>query len=342
MPFKTVFILPLLLAGLLACAPNSAPESETISIYSARHYDSDQMLYDAFTAKTRIEVRVREGKSAGLLETMKTEGEKSPADIIIAADAGSLWRFQQAGLLQPVRSDLLEATIPAVYREADGYWFGVSKRARIIAYDPTRIEPGLVKSYRAFTDASVQGEVCIRSSSNIYNLSLMAELIERWGAEEATRWAGATRAHFARPPSGGDTAQLESIAAGECAIALVNHYYWVRLATHASAEKREIAQKVALSFPSEGMRTHINVTGAGLAAHAPNPAGGRAFLEFLISPEGQALLITETKEYPILESVARPVGLEGFAPLPDPDISLSVYGRHQIQAQMIYDQVGWN
>lgn len=337
------FIALLASALLVSCsdAPEQETHDETISIYTTRHYDSDRTLYKAFEDKTGIRVRARDGSSTGLLEALKAEGEASPADLVISTDAGSLWRFQEAGLLQAVRSPALESAIPERFREPDGYWFGLSKRARVIVYDPARHSPEDVADYRVLAADTLQGEVCMRPSSNIYNLSLMSELIDRWGNDAAGNWAESVTANFARQPTGGDTTQIESIAAGECSIALVNHYYWARLRTHTSEAKRAVAAATALSFPTADEGTHVNITGGAITKHAPNKSGAIAFLEFLASQEGQALLITETKEFPILEGVALPEGLEGLEPYNSSDIQLTIYGQNQIEAQKIYDRAGW-
>jgi len=326
-------------SGEAAAAP--AKQAETISIYSTRHYDSDRLIYQAFEDKTGIRVRAREGQSAGLLEAMKAEGDASPADIVIATDAGTLWQFQTAGLLQSVESETLEAAIPEKFREPEGHWFGLSRRARVIVFDPKRHSADKIGEYGALASEELKGEICMRSSANIYNLSLMAELIERWGEEDARIWARAVRNNFARQPSGGDTTQIESIAAGECSVALVNHYYWARLATSTSEEKRDIAQATELAFPAAGEGTHVNITGAGVAANAPNKDNAVAFLEFLASPEGQALLITETQEFPMVEGVDFPSGLEDLSNFVTSTIPLSKFGEQQAAAQKIYDRAGW-
>lgn len=330
-------------AGLLisACSEPAKSEQQTISVYTTRHYDSDQEIYKAFEEKTGIRVRARDGNSTGLLESLKAEGEASPADLVIATDAGTLWRFQEADLLQPITSSKLESVIPERFREPSGYWFGLSKRARVIVYDPARYAAEDVTDYRVLSSETYSDEVCMRPSSNIYNLSLMGELIDRWGEDDASDWAKAVTDNFARQPTGGDTTQIESIAAGECSIALVNHYYWARLRTHSSDAKRATAAATALSFPSADQGTHVNITGGAVTKHAPNKDGAIAFLEFLASPEGQALLITETKEFPMLSSVPLPEGLEGLGNFNSSDIQLTIYGENQIAAQKIYDRAGW-
>ena len=313
-----------------------------LNVYSARHYDSDKDMYKAFEAETGIKVRFRESGAAELLETMKAEGAASPADVVISSDAGTLYRFEAAGLLQPFRDETLEAVIPEHFRQADGYWYGLAKRARVIAYDPARVEPEEVAHYADLSDERFRGEVCMRSSTNIYNLSLMGELIGRMGHDAAQEWADGVVANFARPPQGGDITQIESIAAGECSVALTNHYYYVRLATGSPSQKATAA-KVKLSFPEQDTTgTHINVTGAGIAAHAPNRENAIKFIEWLTTADGQARLTEETKEFPMVAGVALPEGLEALPDFRKSDFPLDELGTHQSEAQEIYDRAGWN
>ncbi|MCI4645703.1 MAG: extracellular solute-binding protein [Hyphomonadaceae bacterium] len=352
-PLKSRSLAWLALAPALfaaACSGAESPASSAdqpathgvLNIYSARHYDSDKALYDAFEAETGIKVRAREAGAAQLLETMKAEGDASPADVILASDAGTLWRFQDAGLTQPVQSDALEAAIPARLRDPDGNWFGLAKRFRTIVYDINAVEPGEVDEFVDLATARFEGEICVRSSSNIYNLSLLSELIERNGEEAAADWAGAIVDNFARDPAGGDTEQIRAVAAGACTVAIANHYYWVRLASSGAQADRETASTTALSFASAGNGAHVNVTAGAVAANSPNRENAVAFLEFLASPVGQAMLVTETKEYPVTAGVPLPEGLmELPADLSESDLPLDVLGRNQITAQQIYDRAGW-
>lgn len=334
-----------------ACSgPSSSPETETgpveahgvLNIYSARHYDSDEALYDAFEARTGIRVRAREAGAAQLLETMKAEGDASPADVILASDAGTLWRFQDAGLTQPVQSDILDAAIPARLRDPDGNWFGLAKRFRVIVYDKTLVSADEVDEFTDLATPRFDGEICVRSSSNIYNLSLLSELIERNGADAAADWARAVVGNFAQDPAGGDTDQIRAVAAGACSVAIANHYYWVRLASSGSTSDQEAAAATALSFASAGNGAHVNITAGAVAANAPDRENAIAFLEFLASPEGQAMLVSETKEYPVVAGVPLPEGLMDLPEdLQESDLPLDVLGRNQVQAQQIYDRAGW-
>ena len=323
-------------------AAPAVPSAGVLNVYSARHYDSDKVMYDMFEKETGIHVRFRESGAPELIETMKAEGDKSPADVIISSDVGTLYRFQAGGFTQGVRSETLENLIPPHFREPDGNWFGLARRARIIVYDPTRLKPEDVAHYQDLADGKLQGEICMRSSSNVYNLSLMGEFIGRWGSDKAAEWARNVVANFARPPQGGDTTQIESIAAGECSAALINHYYWVRMATGTDAEKA-VTAKTALSFPEQdGVGTHINVSGAAVAAHAPNKENAIRFIEWLTTAEGQQMLTSATKEFPMVVGMPLPAGLEQLPDFKPSEFPLQELGEHQAEAQEIYDRAGWN
>lgn len=340
--------------ALSACSPSDTPvatdsvEAETpqktLTIYSARHYDSDRDLYAAYEAKAGIKIDVREAKSDQLLETMKAEGANSPADLIIAADAGALWRFQDAGLTQGVSDARLEAAIPSNFREADGHWYGVGKRVRLVAYDPSVVDVADVDEWADLASPELEGEICVRSSSNIYNLSLMAEMIARIGPEAAGNWAKAVRGNMARDPQGGDTDQIRAVAAGECSVAIVNHYYWVRLAQSESETNRAAADATRLVIPSfgDGGGAHVNITGVAIAASADDTALAVDFIAYLVSPEGQSQLMVETKELPMIVGVSMPEGTESVPEFEVSATPLQVLGENQAEAQRLYDLAGWN
>ncbi|MFN4025451.1 MAG: extracellular solute-binding protein [Hyphomonas sp.] len=357
---KYLFATAGLMLGLAACgnpAPagdQPAPPAETaattaseapggtLNVYSARHYDSDKAMYAAFEAETGIRVNVRESGAPELLETMRAEGARSPADVIIASDAGALYRFQAAGFTQGITSEKLSAAIPANMREKDGHWFGLTKRYRVIVYDPQVVSPEEVDSYADLADPRLRGEVCVRTSTHVYNLSLMGEIIGRHGTDAAAQWASGVTANMARRPQGGDSAQIEAVAAGECAVALVNHYYWVRM-SQGSPEDRLKTAKTELSFPDQqGDGTHVNVVAASVAANSPSPDLAVRFIEFLTTPRGQELLTIETKDFPIVAGAPLPEGLQGLPGVHESDFPLDQLGAHQAEAQTIFDRAGWN
>jgi len=273
--------LPLLLAALLLAAPGlSAPVAAQLgelNLYSARHYDTDDLIYSGFTAKTGVQVNLIEGDADQLIERIKAEGQNSPADVLLTVDAGRLWRATEAGLLQPVESEVLAARIPKSLRDPQGRWFGFSKRVRVIAYSRERVDPSQLSTYEDLADPRWRGKVLVRSSAHVYNQSLVGALIEAHGMDWTEQWARGLVANFARPPQGGDTDQIKAVAAGEGDVAIVNHYYYVRLLTSSNPEERAVAEKVGIVFPNQGegeRGAHVNISGAGVVATAPNRDAG--------------------------------------------------------------------
>lgn len=314
-----------------------------LNIYSSRHYDADQQIYDAFAKETGITVNRIEAKGDELLERLKREGEASPADVVITVDAGNLWRMQEAGVLQPVESAVLTERVPANLRDPEGRWFGVAKRARVVVYNKDKITLPADFSYEGLADPKLKGLVCSRPSSNIYNLSLMAGLIERLGEEKAESWAKGVVANFARPPEGNDTDQLAATAAGVCGVAIVNQYYVARLALSDKPEDKAVAARLTVVFPDQaGAGTHVNITGAGVAAHAPDRANAIRFIEFLTSPQAQTLFAKGNNEYPVVAGAPlENPALEGYGAFKEDPTPLAVYGQRQAQAQAVYDRAGW-
>ncbi len=317
----------ILIISFTACSQN-----EVLNIYTSRHYDSDLLLYDAFTEKTGIEIRTIEGGGDELIERMKNEGENSPADVLITVDAGRLWRAEQAGVFQPHGSEVLKAAVSAEYRNEEDLWVGLSKRVRGIVYRTDRVDADDLQGYRELAGEQWKGRICVRSSNNIYNQSLLAAMIERDGPERAEEWVNAFVGNFAQAPQGGDTDQIRFVAAGVCDVAIVNHYYLTRLRSSAQESDREVAANVAIWFPpAEFGGSHINVSGAGLAAHAPNRENAVRFLEFLVTPEAQRLYALANREYRILESDA-PAG-DG--------LHVRTYGANNPEAIRMMDRAGW-
>jgi iron(III) transport system substrate-binding protein len=341
--FRAALALTIALT-LAACGQREpqTPIKGVVNIYTARHYDADLKLYDAFTKKTGIKVNRLEMEPDQLIERMKAEGPASPADVILMADAGALWRAQQAGLFQAVTTPLLEERIPQNVRETSGLWWGFSRRARVIAYDKAKVRPEEVATYAALASPRFKGQVCVRSSDNVYNLSLMAALIDHWGRERALQWARGVVANMARKPQGGDIDQIRAIGAGACQVALTNSYYFLRIATSDNAGDKAVAAKVELAFPEQaGVGTQVNISGGGVAANAQHKDAAIQFLEFLAGDEAQAIFAGANHEYPAVLGVKPPADVEAYSHFKADPMPVVTYGRRQAEAQGVFDEAGW-
>lgn len=326
-----------------AVAASAVSAASEVNIYSSRHYQTDEALYTGFTKATGIKINRIEAGEDALIERIRNEGARSPADVLITVDAGRLWRAQQLGLFQPVKSTLLETRIPESFREPGGLWFGFSLRARVIAYNKAKVKPAEIQTYEELADPKWKGRVCMRSSTNIYNLSLMGALIDHLGEAQAEAWAKAVRANLARAPKGGDTDQLKSVAAGECDVTVSNQYYYARLARSSKPGDKAIAEKIGIVFPDQNTwGTHVNISGAGVAKHAPHRDAAVKFLEYLAGDEAQRHFSDGNNEWPVVAGVQtqNPV-LAAFSQFKHDTINVSVLGRNQPASQKIFDRVAW-
>jgi len=331
----------LILAGPFLATPVLAAES--VNIYSARHYDSDELLYNGFEEATGIEVNVIEADGPTLVGRLKAEGANSPADIFLTVDAGSLWLAEKENLFQPISTPALTGNVPASLRDPADLWYGFATRVRLIFVNPDRVDPALVQTYESLADPRLRGQVCMRTSSQVYNLSLMGAMIERLGAAGAEDWARGVVANFAREPQGNDTGQILSVAAGECGVTIANHYYYLRLKRSQNPQEVAATANVVPVFPNQdGVGTHVNISGAGVLAHAPHKEAAIRFLEYLASPAAQEIFVSASDEFPALSSVPLPADLAGLGEFKRDPVNVSVYGENQTEAQMIYDRAGWN
>ncbi len=326
-------------AILLATAlPALASE---VNLYSARHYDTDLAIYDAFTAATGITVNLIEGSGDELQARIEAEGANSPADVFLTVDAGRLHRAEVAGLFQPVQSALLNERIPEALRHPENLWFGLTTRARVIFYS---VEDGLpegVTRYEDLADPALANSICVRTSSNIYNVSMLAEFIEVMGEEAAEEWARGFGANLARNPQGGDTDQIRALAAGECQLAISNTYYWGRLASSSNPADVQVAAATAFIFPNQEDRgTHVNISGAGVLRHAPNMENAVALLEFLASDEAQQVLADSNNEYPVVSGVSITGPMAEFTDFRSSGVNASVFGTNAALAVTIWDRAG--
>jgi iron(III) transport system substrate-binding protein len=322
----------------------AAAQEKVLNLYTARHYATDEAFYTGYTKATGIKINRIEGGEDALFERIKAEGANSPADVFLTVDAARLWRAEQAGIFAAVDSATLEKRIPAQYRDADGKWFGFSARARVIAYHKSKIKPAELSRYEALATPKWKGEICVRLSSHPYNLSLISSMINHLGEEKATEWARGVTANLARPPRGGDTDQLRAVAAGECAIAISNHYYYVRLMRSQKGEDKSVVEKVGLVWPNQGDRgTHVNISGGGMLQHAPHRDAAVKFLEYLASDAAQTLFAKGNNEWPTVKGVklANPELESLVGEVKTDSLPLANLGKTQPAAQRIADKVGW-
>ncbi len=325
-----------------------AQAQEVLNLYSSRHYQTDEALYAGFTALTGIEINRIEGEGDALIERIKSEGQNSPADVFLTVDVGRIWRAEEAGLFQPIQSETLDKAIPENLRHPEGLWYGFSARARLIYYAKASVQPGAIKDYEDLADPKWKGKVCIRSSSNVYNQSLLSSIIAANGEQAARAWAQGVVDNFARKPVGGDTDQLRGLGAGECDIAVANSYYFVRLMINPSDKDKGLADKIGWVFPNQegpnqlGRGTHVNVSAAGVLKHAPHKAAAVKFLEYLASPQAQRYFADGNNEYPVVPGIEPNEALQALGDFKADPVNVSVYGKNQAKAQMIFDSVGWN
>lgn len=314
----------------------------TLNLYSARHYDTDNALYQGFTNSTNTQVNLIEAEADPLIERIKSEGANSPADVLITVDAGRLWRAEQDGLFEPVSSTILQESIPENLRHPQGLWFGLSKRARVIYYDKSKVNPAELSTYEDLADPKWQGQILVRSSTNIYNQSLVGSILEANGPEATEEWVRGVVANFARPPEGNDTAQILSCAAGVGSLAIANTYYYVRLLKSEDPAEREAAERIGVFFPNQRDRgTHVNISGAGVLKTAPNKAAAVQFIEYLVSPQAQEIFALGNNEYPVLPGVAVDSTVQGLGEFKEDTLNASIFGRNNEEALRIMDRAGW-
>jgi len=341
-----------LIVMIAACAQETAEApSETqvapanageVNVYSGRHYDSDIAIYDAFTEETGIRVNIIEAGGDALIERIAQEGEASPADLFITADAGILWRADQRGIFRAIDNDTLEARVPSQFRHPEGKWFGLSKRARIVIYNKEQGLPDGLETYADLANPAYTGTICVRSSSNIYNQSLLASRIAHVGEDAAESWARGIVANFARKPQGNDTSQIEAVAAGLCRVGIVNSYYVARFIGSDETEKAAIGEKLGVLFPDQnGNGTHVNISGAGVTTYAPNAANAEILLEYLLRDEAQSAFALGNNEYPVVSSVPPSGPVAGLGTFVADDIPVAAFGENQPTAVRIFDSVGW-
>jgi iron(III) transport system substrate-binding protein len=334
--------MPLALSGLPAAA-----QEQVLNLYSARHYQTDEALYTNFTKATGIRIARVEADDAGILARLKSEGSASPADVILLVDAARLWRGEQDGLFQPVKSAALEQRVPAQFRGADAgpgpQWFGISTRARVLVYDKAKIKPTDIDRYEKLAAPGLKGQICVRSGSHPYNLSLFGSVLETVGPAAAEGWLKGMVDNLARAPKGGDTDQIRAVAAGECAVAVTNTYYYARLLRSTKPEDRAVVDATAVMFPNQADRgTHVNISGAAVARNAKNREAAIRFIEYLTTPEAQRMLADGNNEYPVVAGVVTEnPALMTMGRFKSETVPIAKVGAATASIQQMLDRVGF-
>lgn len=338
-----LLIVPITLVFLTKT--NEEVQNEEVNIYTSRHYDADNLLYEQFTKKTGIKVNIISGKGSALIERLKAEGINSPGDVFFTVDAGNLANFQKQGFLQSIQSEIIKQSVPVELRGENDEWVAVAKRARVIFYNPELVSEGEIKdiNYEDLASDVWKNGVAIRSSSNMYNQSLVSSLISNLGIDETEKWAKGLVSNFARKPQGNDRSQIMAVANKEASIAIANTYYiGIMLSGKGGKEQLNAAQKVKIAFPNQNNRgAHINVSGGGILKHSPNRENAEKFLEFLLSEEAQVHIVNNTFEYPVLESVKPHPIIESFGDFKMDKTSIADFGKYNPEAVKLMDRVSW-
>ncbi len=339
MPIRALIISGLL---LLPALPLQGQATEAVNIYSARKENLIKPLLEAFTQETGIQTRLVTGKADALLKRLQSEGRNSPADVLLTTDAGRLHRAKTAGVIQAVSSEALNQAIPANYRDPEGYWYGLSVRARPIMYVKGKVDPAELSTYEALADPKWKGRICIRSSSNIYNQSLVASMIASLGEAATETWAQGFVQNFARPPKGGDRDQIKAAAAGQCDIAVANTYYLGMMIDGKDEAQQAAAAKVAVFWPNQQDRgTHVNISGAAVTQSAKHKANAIKLLEYLAGDSAQAWYARTNHEYPVKPGVEWSDTLKAWGTFKADSVNMSELGRNNAAALKLMDRAGW-
>ncbi len=338
---KGVKFLPLIVIfSLLASTTINANE---VNVYSARKGYLLQPLVDAFERETNIKVNVISGKAKVLQKRIIQEGKNTRADVLLTVDAGNLYNAKKDGLLRKIMSPKLDMLVPENLRDDDGYWFGLSIRSRVIMYNPKKVGLSELSTYENLANKKWRGRLCIRSSNNIYNQSLLASIISHNGEESASEWAQNVKNNFSKDPKGNDRTQMTSVVLGECDVTLANTYYLGKWIASEKDKERKYAQKISVFFPNQNDRgAHINISGAAITKYSKNPENAITFLEFLASDQAQELYAQANHEYPIRDNIPVSDIVKSWGyPFKRDLLNLDEIGIHNSKAVIIFDKVGW-
>jgi len=325
-----------------AGAVKTESDSGVVNVFTARHYDIDFAMFDEFEKATGITVNEIKGTAEELVERMKREGESTEADLFITVDGGILNYAKENGVLQPIDSDAILANVPESLRDTDNQWVGLATRARVIVYDKELVKPEQLSTYEDLAGEQWKGKVLVRSSSNLYNQSLVASMIDLNGEAETEKWAQGLVGNFARDPEGGDRDQAKGIAAGVGEVAIMNTYYIGQMLNSKEAEEVKVAESVGVFFPNqETTGTHLNISGIGLAAHAKNKDNALKLVEYMTSKEGQEMLTNGSFEFPVNKDAELPALLKEWGEFKTQTIDFAKLGENNKAATALMTKVGW-
>ena len=331
--------LALLLGGtglIAGCAKQATNQS--IGVYSGRHYNSDQALYQEFTAQTGIKVKLLEAKDDALIERLKQEGQDSPADVLILADAARLERASQQGLFRAIDSKILEQAVPTDLRDSENRWFGLTRRLRVPMLNTDRVEPNEITGYQSLAEPKLKGQVCLRNRRSVYNQSLVAFMLDLEGPEATAAWIRGMVANLAQPVFNSDTPMIRAVAQGSCGVALANTYYLGRLqAGDKGAADQELSSAVTVQWPNP---VHVNITGGGVTRASRNPEAAQTFLEFLSSKEAQGGYAAANHEYPLKGLGEDPI-LTAWGSFQQAEVSAERLGARNADAAELMAANGW-
>ncbi|MFF2479848.1 Fe(3+) ABC transporter substrate-binding protein [Paenibacillus sp. NPDC058071] len=323
-------------------AGNSSAKNQVVNVYTARHYDIDSKLFDAFTKETGIKVNEIKGTAEELVERLKREGEGSEADLFITVDGGVLNYAKENNVLQPIVSDTINSNVPTELRDKENYWVGMATRARVIVYAKDRVKPEQLSTYEDLTSDQWKGKLLVRSSSSLYNQSLLASFIELNGEQKAEEWAKGVVTNLSRDPDGGDRDQAKAIVAGVGDVAIMNTYYVGQMLVSKDAEEVKVAENIGVFFPNQDTTgTHINISGIGLAAHSKNKENALKLIEFMTSAEGQTMLTNGSFEFPVNAAAEKPELLQQWGQFKTQQIDFASLGQHNKKATELMNKAGW-
>ncbi|SFP60730.1 iron(III) transport system substrate-binding protein [Ectopseudomonas composti] len=326
----------LLAAFTLSTLATAVQAADEVVVYSARIDELIKPVFDAYTEKTGVKVKFITDKEAPLIARLKAEGANTPADLLITVDAGNLWQAEQEGVLQPTKSDAIDANIPAQYRSSTDSWTGLSLRARTIFYSTERVKPEELSTYEALADKNWEGRLCLRTSKKVYNQSLTATLIEAHGAEKTEEIIKGWVNNLATDVFADDTALLQAIDAGQCDVGITNTYYYGRL------HKQNPDLKVKPFWPNQADRgVHVNLAGAGVTKHAPHAEQAKKLLEWMTTPDAQSIFAGVNQEYPANPAVKPSAEVASWGTFKADTVATEVAGKRQAEATMLMDRAGW-